>query len=323
MHQERGGMGTMTKINVILLAGDRQASIQVRDDNKAFLELNGVPLFIHVLRALQQSRHVGLVVVVGPEDRVSEALALHGIRDARVVPQRENMVENFKVGYVASLGLGADVAFWDLKGTEYENVPVLVSPCDIPLLVPAEVDEFVERSNMHEYDYSIGITSERVLSHYYSEGGKPGIRMIYFHVKEDLLRHNNLHLAKPLTFAHLDYIEKMYEWRYQTRTANILRMFFSLLFAGWRLLKGLRIFILMQLSLHYDRHGHPKLSGRVRSLVHFNRLAEGIGNALGARVQVVYTHFGGAALDVDNATDLSVIEERYDEWMEYQKTLAD
>ncbi len=309
------------KINAVLLAGDRRASIQVRDENKAFLELKGEPLFIHVVRALQQSMHIGNVVVVGPADRVASALAVYGIKNVRAVAQRENMIENFKAGYVASLGMGDDVSFWDLKGTEYEEVPVLVCPCDIPLLAPAEVDEFIERSNMHEYDYAIGITSEKVLAHYHPRQEKSGIQMIYFHVQEDLLRHNNLHIAKPLTFAHLDYIEKMYEWRYQTRTANILRMFFSLLFAGWRMLKGLRVFILMQLSLHYDRHGHPKLSDRVRSLVHFNRLAEGIGNALGARVQVVYTHFGGATLDVDNAEDLTVIEERYDEWMEYQKNL--
>ena len=310
-----------SKINAILLAGDRRASIQVRDENKAFLELKGEPLFIHVVRALQQARHVGNIVVVGPADRVGSALAVYGIKNVRTVAQRENMIENFKAGYVASLGMGDDISFWDLKGTEHEDVPVLVAPCDIPLLVPAEVDEFVECSNMHEYDYAIGITSEKVLAHYHPHQGKSGIQMIYFHVQEDLLRHNNLHIAKPLTFAHLDYIEKMYEWRYQTRTANVLRMFFSLLFAGWRLLKGLRIFILMQLSLHYDRHGHPKLSDRVRSLVRFNRLAEGIGNALGARVQVVYTHFGGATLDVDNAEDLTVIEERYREWMEYQKNL--
>ena len=315
-------MEMTTKMSAILLAGDRRASIQVRDDNKAFLELNGVPLFIHVLRALQQARQVGHIVVVGPEERVSAALEDHGIQNVRVVPQRENMIENFKAGYVASLGLADEVEFWDLKGTEHENVPALVVPCDIPLLVPAEVDEFIARSNMHEYDYSIGVTSEGVLSHYHPADGKPGIRMIYFHVREDLLRHNNLHIGKPLTFAHLDYIERMYEWRYQTRAANIIRMFFSLLFAGWRLVKALRVFILMQLSLHYDRHGHPKLSGRVRSLVRFNRLAEGIGNALGARVQVVYTHFGGAALDVDNAEDLSAIEERYDEWMEHQQELA-
>lgn len=314
-------METTSQINAIILAGDRGASIQVRDDSKAFLELKDEPLFIHVVRALQQASRINQIVVVGQADRVAEALAVARIQNVQVVPQRDNMIENFKAGYVASLGLGDEVSFWDLKGTKYEAVPVLVAPCDVPLLIPAEVDEFVERSNMHEYDYSIGITSQKVLAHYHPRDGTPGIQMIYFHVQEDLLRHNNLHIAKPLAFAHLDYIEKMYEWRYQTRTANILRMFFSLLFAGWRMLKGLRIFILMQLSLHYDRHGHPKLSDRIRSLVHFNRLAEGIGNALGARVQMVYTHFGGATLDVDNAEDLSIIEECYTEWMDYQRGL--
>jgi hypothetical protein len=82
------------------------------------------------------------------------------------------------------------------------------------------------------------------------------------------------------------------------------------------------MFILMQLSLFYDRHGHPKLSDRVRSLASFTRLEEGIGNALGARTQIVYTHFGGAALDADNERDLAVIDERYDEWMAYQRGLT-
>ncbi len=314
-------MKATSKMNAVILAGDRRASIQVRSENKAFLPLKGKPLFIHVVCTLQDAELLGEIVVVGPGDRLREELDKYGIDGVRVVEQRDNMIENFKAGYVAALGLGDDVDFWSLKGTGHEMVPVLVSPCDIPLLIADEVDEFIRRSNMHEYDYSIGVSSEKVLSHYYPEGGKPGIRMIYFHVKEDLLRHNNLHIGKPLTFKHLDYIEKMYEWRYQTRFANIVRMFFSLLFAGWRMVKGLRVFILMQLSLYYDRHGHPKLSDRLRSLVCFNRLAEGIGNALGARVQVVYTHFGGAVLDADNEKDLMAIEERYDEWIEYQKNL--
>jgi GTP:adenosylcobinamide-phosphate guanylyltransferase len=315
-------MRTTPTVNAILLAGDRRASVQVQHDNKAFLQLRGVPLFIHVLRALLGARHVGKVAVVGPSDRVRAALKEHGVEEnVVVVEQRDNMIDNFKSGCVASLGFSPDVDFWSLKGTVHDNTPILVAPCDIPLLISEEVDEFVEGSNMHEYDYSIGITSEKVLSHYHPQDDKPGIQMIYFHVKEDLMRHNNLHIAKPLCLDHLDYIEKMYEWRYQTRLANILRMLFSLLVNGWRLMKSLRIFIMMQISLYYDRHGHPRLSDRLRSLVGFNRLSEGIGNALGARVQITYTHFGGAALDVDNEKDLEVIEERYDEWMEYQRNL--
>ena len=314
-------MRTTSKVNAVVLAGDRRASIQVKNDNKAFLPLKGRPLFVHVLQALQKARLVDEIVVVGPRGRLEAELADCGIQGVRVVDQRDNMIENFKAGYVATLGLDDGTGFWSLKGTEHEQIPVLVAPCDIPLLVAEEVDEFVARSNMHEYDYSIGVTSENVLSHYYPRDGKAGIQMIYFHVREDLLRHNNLHIAKPLTFAHLDYIEKMYEWRYQTRTANIMRMLFSLLFSGWRVFKGLRVFILLQLSLFYDRHGHPKLSDRIRSLVCFNRLAEGIGNALGARVQVVYTHFGGAVLDADNEKDFAAITARYDEWIAYQHNL--
>jgi GTP:adenosylcobinamide-phosphate guanylyltransferase len=315
-------MRTTSKVNAVLLAGDRRASITLRNDNKAFLELNGIPLFIHVLKALLKAELVERVAVVGPADRIGVALRLHGIEEGVwVVGQRDNMIENFKAGYVATLGLGDDIDFWSLKGSVHENTPVLVAPCDIPMLLPEEVDEFLKRSNMHEYDYSIGITSRDVLAHYHPQAGKPGIQMIYFHVKEDLMRHNNLHIGTPLRFEHLDYIEKMYEWRYQTRLANILRMLFSLLTNGWRLMKSLRIFILMQISLYYDRHGHPHLSDRLRSLVGFNRLAEGIGNAIGARVQIVYTHFGGAALDADNEKDLAVIEERYDEWMAYQRNL--
>jgi len=315
-------MQTTSKVNAVLLAGDRSASIALHNENKAFLELRGKPLFLHVAEALLQAKHIGDVVIVGPKERIFQSLEKHGVtKGVVVVEQRENMIENFKVGYVRSLGLDESVPFWSLKNSGYDETPVLVAPCDIPMLLPEEVDEFLNRANMHEYDYSIGVTSKAVLKHYHPKEDRPGIRMIYFHVKEDLMRHNNLHIAKPLMFEHLDYIEKMYEWRYQTRLANILRMIFSMLTNGWRLMKSLRIIILMQLSLYYDRHGHPKLADSMRSLVGFNRLSEGIGNALGTRVQIVYTHFGGAALDADNEKDLAVIEERYDEWMHDQRTM--
>ena len=316
-------MGEIAKVNAILLAGDRRASIQLHSDNKAFLELNGRPLFIYVLNALLKAQRVGEVVVVGPSVRIREALQQHGIVDrVHLVEQRESMIENFKVGYVAALGLDESMPFWNLKDSALRDVPVLVAPCDIPMLLPEEVDEFLARSNMHEYDYAIGVTSHKVLSRFHPFAEKSGIQMIYFHVKEDLIRHNNLHVAKPLRFEHLDYIEKMYEWRYQTKLANILHVVVSALAHGWRLIKSLRIFFLMQVSLYYDRHGHPKLSDRLRSLVGFNRLSEGIGNAIGARVELVYTHFGGAALDADNEKDLAVIEERYDEWIALQRELG-
>jgi len=319
-------MDELKKVNAILLAGDRRASVQVKNDNKAFLHLKGEPLLIHILRSLMSSRHVQNIVVIGPADRLAETLKAHanqliGAGKICVLEQRENMIENFKTAYVCSLGLPETVAFADLRGGEHAETPVLVVPCDIPLLTPWEADEFINQSNMHDFDYSIGITSKKVLSYYHPTEKKPGIQMIYFHIREDLMRQNNLHLAKPLTFEHLEAIEKMYEWRYQTHLFNVLRMMFALLLVSWRFVAALKVFMFLQLSLYYDRHGHPRLADRLRMHAPLSALPTGVGRIIGARTQVTYTHFGGAALDVDHDENLETMEEMYDDWMAHQRAL--
>ncbi len=319
-------MDRLKKVNAILLAGDRRASVQVKNDNKAFLPLRGEPLLIHILRALKQSRHVQNIIVIGPSDRLSETLQTHadqlaGDGEIRVVEQKDNMIENFKAGYVVALGLPETASFAELREIGRADTPALVVPCDIPLLTPWEVDEFITQSNMHETDYSIGITSKKVLSYYHPTDEKPGIQMIYFHLKEDLWRQNNLHLVKPLKFEHLDYVEKMYEWRYQTHLFNVLRMMFSLLLVSWRFMTAIRVFVLLQLSLYYDRHGHPNLSKSIRMHAPLETFQRGVGNILGARTQLTYTHLGGAALDVDHDENLDTMETMYDEWMAHQQDL--
>ena len=319
-------MDKLKKVNAILLAGDRRASVKVRDDNKTFLLLKDEPLLIHILRALKQSHFVENITVIGPAERITETLDRHadqlaGDGEIIVVEQRDNMVENFKAGYVSTLGLPETTDFADLRNGEYANTPVLVVPCDIPLLTPWEVDEFINQSNMHDYDYSIGITSEKVLSHYHPTKDRPGIQMIYFHLREDLWRQNNLHLAKPLRFEHLDYIEKMYEWRYQTHLFNVLRMMFSLLLVSWRFVAALKVFTFLQLSLYYDRHGHPHLADRLRMHAPLSSLSLGVGRIIGARTQITYTHLGGAALDVDHDENLDAMDAMYDDWMAHQSAL--
>ena len=321
-------MDGLKKVNAILLAGDRRASVQVKDDNKAFLPLKGEPLLIHILRALKQSKHVQNIIVIGPSDRLSETLQTHaeqltGDGEIRVIEQKDNMIENFKAGYVSTFDLPETTAFADLRGGEHGDIPALVVPCDIPLLTPWEIDEFITQSNMHETDYSIGITSKKVLSYYHPTEEKPGIQMIYFHLKEDLWRQNNLHLVKPLKFKHLDYVEKMYEWRYQTHLLNVLRMMFSLLLVSWRFMTAIRVFALLQLSLYYDRHGHPNLSKSIRMRAPLETFQRGIGNILGARTQLTYTHLGGAALDVDHDENLDAMETMYDDWMAHQSALRE
>ena len=63
--------------DAVLLAGDRGASRTVCGSNKAFLPVNGIPLFIHVLRALGRAELVRRICVVGPHERLEQALR-HG-----------------------------------------------------------------------------------------------------------------------------------------------------------------------------------------------------------------------------------------------------
>lgn len=299
------------KLDAILLAGDRRASKAIRQDNKAFLLLKGEPLIIHVLRALKQSESVNNIYLVGPKARLDDTLQKHNdlfFRPDRIttIEQGEHMIANAKAGFSAA----------DPSGER----PILIVPCDIPLLTGREVDEFIENSDLENFDYSIGITDKSVLDHYAPTADKPGVDMICFHVKDGLFRQNNLHLARPNRLAHLDYIEKMYEWRYQTHFFNIFRLGVRLLFSGWHFFTALRVFVLLQLSLYYDRHGRPTLSSKLRDHAPLATLNKGISHILGARVQTVHTTFGGATLDVDNDASLTAIEVMYDEWMEYQQT---
>lgn len=315
------------QVHAVILAGDKRASIKVKGDNKAFLLLKEKPLFLHVANALQQADRVAEVYVVGPKERLQSTLdqyneQIEAPERLHVVAQGSNVVDNLKHGFLTSLHLKHAATFDALRGGEHAETPLLVVPCDIPLLTPFEIDQFVKRSNMDRFDYAIGITSENVLSLYHPREDRPGIRMIYFHVKEDLVRHNNLHLGKPLKLAHLDYIEKMYECRYQTKVFNIVRLMLSLIKVSWRFATAIRIYIFLQLSLYYDRHGHPKLAERMRMHAPLASLPKGISKILGAKTEIIYTTLGGAAIDVDHDENLDVMEERYEDWMNTQRTLA-
>lgn len=319
-------MNEKSRFDVVVLAGDRKASIAIEHENKTFLTLHQWPLLIHILRALQGAKHTGEIIVIGPAARLKESLQSH--REAlakpehiRVVEQRNNLIENIKTGLIASLNLSDEPAFETLRSTPHAETPILIVPGDCPLLTPQEIDQLIERSDLREHDYAIGITSETVLRHYHPTAFCPGIQMIYFHTREDLMRHNNLHFGRPLKFEHLDPIEKMYEWRYQTRGRNIVHMLAALPQIHGHLFDALSLFCALQLSLFFDRHGCAHLADRLRQSISLRRIARCIGRIVGAPTQLVYTDLGGAALDVDHAENLRAMEMMYEDWMRHQHRL--
>jgi GTP:adenosylcobinamide-phosphate guanylyltransferase len=312
----------MDRINVVILAGDRKASILVDKENKAFLKIRGIPCIVYVVRAFLGSEYAGNIVVVGPEARMKSVLAEYDLYpDSRVkiVAQKENLIENGKAGYVASLeGVPDDMEFQSLDKEKYGEIPVIVSSCDIPLITTREIDEFILRADPEQYDYYIGICEEEVLSYYYPDGENPGIRLTYFSLKEGNYRVNNLDMIKPLKLGRLRYIERMYEIRYQKQWLNMMKLFLEILFTGRGLAKTFRCALKLHLArICFDR-GCEGLYKTLKNSVGIDNAFDSISRVLGSRVSYAVTHYGGAALDIDHPEDTVIIEKMYDRWMEYQ-----
>ena len=312
------------KIGAVVLAGDRRASKLINHKNKAFLTLKDVPLFIHVLRAIARSKHVGRTVVVGPKGQLNKALETADLDDdflnnVETVEQEKNILENVKSGFVALLdGVKPGTPLERLKGSEYSNIPALYLSCDIPLVTPYEIDEFVESADMQQYDFVSGLTREPVMEYYYPSPESPGIRMNYYHIREGLCRHNNLHIGKPLKVERLWYVERMYELRYQTKLLNIIASVFHTLFSGRKVLSTLSYFISMQIARSLSGKGIPKLYEAFRRRNSQEGVERCMSAIMGMNMQFAYTSYGGAVLDVDNAQGLEVAVKMYDRWMVHQ-----
>ena len=317
----------MLKTSAILLAGDRKASKLIEHENKAFLEFRGEPLFIHVLRALLGAESVGPIVIVGPSERLSESIRQAGISESdraltTVVEQRENLLNNAKAGFLATLPEEAQsLGFDNLRGTPYADRYVLYASCDIPLVTSYEIDEFLGGCDMDRFDYSIGLTAEEVMTHYYPTDTKPGIRMAYFHLKEGRFRHNNLHIGRPLKATQLKYIERMYELRYQTKWYNIFWSALMILSTGRMLFALVRLYTRLQRARTLYGRGRMIRYERVRRRNTLTEVITCIEKVLGFRMQTSFTSFGGATLDVDNADHLAIAEQMADAWIQHQREI--
>ncbi|MBI3584456.1 MAG: nucleotidyltransferase family protein [Nitrospinae bacterium] len=353
------------KYDTILLAGDRKASKTVFGMNKSLIELNGIPLFMHVLSALQDVDYIGNIYVVGPKSKIEELLKKHtnppsfppltsplsppseggegevikggegGFKkNVIAVEQKANLYENIWHTFLATLpppsppSEGGDKgrSFGGYSaGDEYNNPSlmdkaVFVVAGDMPLATSFEIGEFLSKSDTANYDYCIGMTPEAVLRYYYPSNKKPGIKLAYLNLKESKYRISNLHLVKPFKIANREYIEKVYEYRYQKDIKNIVRLTLEIIkrHAGF---KSLLFYIFVQMSLFLSHIHLEFLSRFFRQFVSI-KIAEGIvSDVLKTRLKLIETSFGGVALDVDNERDFNTIKVMYKEWMEHQKSV--
>ncbi len=69
----------MSKINAVILAGDRKASLLINNDNKAFLKVNNVPCIIYTLKSFLSAHHIENIIIVGPKERLRKTLSQYNL----------------------------------------------------------------------------------------------------------------------------------------------------------------------------------------------------------------------------------------------------
>ena len=298
----------MTQLDVILLAGDRGAARSIHQQNKALLPLDGAPLLAHVLTALHGVSRIRRIAVVGPMAEIQPVL--NGFRHQMpILPleQRNTAYQNF---WLAFCHLGQQPGIDDRD----PDRAVLVLPADVPLASATELNQFLDNCNLNQLDYCVGMTSHTCLRRFYPTAQQPGISMRYLHLADADLRLNNLHLVKPLRVRNRDYIEDIYDFRYQKKPWNMLRAARDLLRQpgiGWR---AVWLYLLLQLAgiCHSLRWASAQafLQRRVE-----RREIEAIASAvLQTRAGIVETTGGGCAVDIDNARDYATVTQRWQEF---------
>jgi CTP:molybdopterin cytidylyltransferase MocA len=295
------------QVDAIILAGDRGAARPVGEVTKALLPLGGKPLLHHVLHALDGVQRLRRLVVVGPTRALAPAVTSLSLDKPLVLlEQCDTAYQNFWRAFTHLQG--------DPPGDP--DCAVLLAAADTPLISAREVDEFLDGCDLQQHDFCIGMTDARHLSRFYPTAQAPGIRARYLHLEDGSLRVNNLHLLKPLKVANREYVETIYECRYQGKLWNMLRSARGLLSEsgmGWR---AVHLYALLQLAQWADALAWEALRRRLSRHIHRDTVCAIASRVLRTRATIVETTLGGCAIDVDSPADYAALQAR---WAEFSR----
>ena len=303
--------------DAILLAGEGESSYKVYHQHKAFLEINGKCIINYVVEALQQVKSIKDIYIVGAKNKLKQTLSDSGVdfcypKAIYLVEQQSNLYENIFQTFLKTISCGENSLTLDLKVSQNKDKAVLIVPCDSPLLTPHEVEYFISHSDTNKYDHILGLIPEESLKQFYPTERLPGIKMAYLHLKENNYRINNLHLVKPLRIGNREYVQKMYQYRYQRDFKKIVLFGRNLL--GKIKLKYYRCYIGLQLCQFFASIGWKLPVEYFKKWTAKQDMENCISNLLNTRFKGLEVPYPGAALDIDRDSDYEAIKTRYNEW---------
>lgn len=296
-----------------MLAGtDSNPRRMIMGENKAFLQIGGLPLVRRVVDALLGAASIGHVFVVGPSERLRRVLS-DVMEQVTVVEQAGKMLSNAWQAIYAS-----ETRFRDELGYADPQRPLLFISSDLPLISAEAIDDFVNRcdaeDDRQEQKHSMlaGVAEEASLTRFYPDGDQPGIRRPYVHLADCRVRLANIYVGRPRTLAHQEFLQTGFDHRKAEKWKNVLALAWHFLGmpGGWQ---AAWITLRLQATLLAARSG----GGFYRRLRRGNltaRIEHACGTVLGGPVRMVITPYGELSLDADNEDDFRVLSQRCENW---------
>jgi hypothetical protein len=196
--------------------------------------------------------------------------------------------------------------------------PMLFISCDLPLISPEAVDDFVARcaqedsSSEKPYSMLVGVAEETSLTPFYPEGEKPGIIRPYVHLSSERVRWRIFTGRPTQRLSHQEFLQTGFSYRKAKDWRNVVslaRSFFGHS-GGWR---AAWLTLRLQATLMAARR-EGWLYWRLRRGHAVEKIERACGDILGGSVRIVTTPYGGLSLDVDDEEDYLVLGQRFNDW---------
>ncbi|PIE89377.1 MAG: hypothetical protein CR997_11660 [Acidobacteria bacterium] len=298
-------------MDCIILAGNKEGYKPVLNEKcKAAMLVNGTPILVLMLRQILTISALNRIIMIGNRNELKKITAGFFTGDCErlvFVQQKNNIVDSI---------------LYAVSSTEEEvdtNRKVMILPCDLPLMIAQEIEEFIRVSKETDFDYYMGLVTEESIKRFAPTQNLPGIEMMCFPFMSGFYRINNLHICKPHKFKHSKLIKKTYQLRHQKNILSIFRTILILISMVFKKPSTLALYFKMRL-VHLIPC--PKMSNWIRRSLKLEDAEKIIGDLIGVSFKTITTSYGGVAIDVDKSDDYKTINLRFEEWFEMQKRIA-
>lgn len=309
-------------MDAIILAGEKEGSIPVMGKNKALLSFRGKPLIGWVIDAVDRAETINSITVVGPRNKLEAELAGHKTeKPLNFLEQGRNIFENIWEGAVSTFPeYRPGIASEELKGSSQADKAVVLLTCDMPMLEPLEIDRFASASPLDRADFVCGVTRHEMLEPYEPRGETPGIKFIYFCLRDRLVRHSNIFCMRPLKLAHVveDFLPRVYNLRYQRHLRKVLSATVQFLWFFAARPGPLALFFLLESASYCHNHNLHRLREILRRPIELEWAERITSEIFETKVATHETIGPGPTLDVDDEESYNAFAAMYDQWKEMQ-----